>query len=97
MSSTDRSRPRPGQPGADAATAPTARRQPDRPRVTVERVDTEALTVDQHRDAVAALAALIDRWTRPGENTIHDEVRVEVDSADPSDIHGPDVSCSEAA
>ena len=61
MSSADRSRRRPDKPGSDVVTAPTARRQPDRPRVTVERVDTEPLTADQHRDAVAALAALIDR------------------------------------
>jgi hypothetical protein len=84
VSFADRSRLRRGKPGSEAATAPTAQQQPDRSRVTVERVDTEPLTVHQHRDAVAALAALIDRWTRPGENT------------NQGDVHGEDANSGDA-
>lgn len=95
MSSADRSRQRPGQHSADSATVSNARRQPDRPIIKVERVDTDPLTVDQHRDAVAALAALIDRWTRPVENTTKSHTDGEAtDSTDPHRLH---TSRSEAA
>lgn len=95
MSFADRSPLQPGQPGSDAATAPTARRQTDRPRVAVDRVDTEPLMVDQHRNAVAALTALIDRWTQPGEYTNQGDVHGE--DADSTDARELDVFRPEAA
>jgi hypothetical protein len=68
VSSTDRSHRQPRLPASDGFSAPTSR-QPDRHRFTIECIDTEPLSVDQRRDAVSALVALIDRWTRAGETT----------------------------
>jgi hypothetical protein len=65
MSPTRRPRPQ-LQPAPDpGATGPAP--APQRPsatglRIVVERVETEPLSADQRRDAVTALAVLIDRW-----------------------------------
>jgi hypothetical protein len=71
MSSLDRSLPHRTQPEL-APPRERPRRRPTDPRVEVERIDTEQLSVDQHRDAAAALAVLIDRWTRLSENSANE-------------------------
>lgn len=94
MSSTDPFRQQPRPPASDGFSAPTSR-QPDCRPVAIECIDTEPLSVDQHRDAVAALAALIDRWTRPGETTTKSDTDGE--ATDSTDLHRLHTSRPEAA